>query len=389
MQVGKRVTVLGSTGSIGGQALEVVRDSGQRLGVHALAANKDVETILRQAIEFRPKKIALKEYAAAQRLGHELKERMGAEAPMVLEGDKGLVDLASDGEADVVLNAIVGSGGLAPSLAALDAGVTLALANKESLVMAGPLLMDKARGEAKLIPVDSEHSSLFRCARACGASEIKSVTLTASGGAFRRMSLSELKTVTAEQALRHPVWDMGKRITIDSATMMNKALEVIEAQHLFHLSSSDVHVVVHPQAHVHGLVELHDGTLLAHLGPPDMRIPIAYALYYPSADSAPGESVDLAALGSFEFERPDLDRFPCLRLGYLAAERGGTAPAVLNAADEVAVEAFLEKRIGFMEIPVIAERILEDHSAQPLESAAQVMEADKWARNLAWSLVGG
>jgi 1-deoxy-D-xylulose-5-phosphate reductoisomerase len=384
----KKVTLLGSTGSIGRQALEVVRDSGGRLSACALAARDDVEGVLSQAIEFRPDAVALVDAGAAAKLKRELREKLGTEAPAVLEGEAGVVELAADGRSDVVLNAIVGSAGLLPSLAALDAGIRLALANKESLVMAGPLVMSKARPEGALTPVDSEHSSLFRCSRGAGP-ELRSVTLTASGGAFWGLSLEQMERVTPEQALRHPVWNMGKRITVDSATMMNKALEVIEAQHLFGLEASSVRVAVHPQAYVHGLVELSDGTLLAHMGPPDMKIPIAYALYYPEPATAGVETINLAELDSFVFEKPDYDRFPCLRLGYVAAERGGTAPAALNAADEVAVEAFLEGRIRFTDIAAVVGRVLDDHRAEPLESADQVLEVDGWARGLAGSLAAG
>jgi 1-deoxy-D-xylulose-5-phosphate reductoisomerase len=383
----RQVTVLGSTGSIGRQAMEVVRRSNGELGVFSLVAKSNVDRIYSQALEFRPSVVAMAEQSAAERLGGMLRDTLGADAPDVLGGGEAVLKLAADTGADVVLNAVVGSEGLLPSLAALDAGVPLALANKESLVMAGSLVMGKAGRAGALVPVDSEHSSLFRCL--LSRASVRSVTLTASGGAFRDTPIEDMKKVKAEQALRHPVWNMGHRITIDSATMMNKALEVIEALHLFCLEPSAVHVVIHPQAYIHGLVELRDGTLLAHLGPPDMKTPIAYALFYPNMEPPRAEPLDLGAIGSLDFEKPDLDRFPCLRLGFLAAELGGTAPAVLNAADEVAVDAFLGDRIAFTDIADLVGKVLDEHRCEPVESAEQVIAIDEWARGRAGSLVAG
>ncbi len=383
----RAVTVLGSTGSIGVQALDVVRASRGRLSIRGLAARADSASMAGQALEFKPSYLAMSDPAAGAAVRRSLKERMGDDAPEVLLGDEGVLELASGMGADVVLNAIVGSAGLLPSLSSLDAGVRLALANKETLVMAGPLVMRKAGRDGALIPVDSEHSSVFRCARGRERSRVRSVTLTASGGAFRGWPPERIARVSPEDALKHPVWDMGRRITVDSASMMNKALEVIEAQHLFDLPPSSVKVVVHPQAYVHGLVELGDGTLLAHLGPPDMRIPIAYALLFPDGDPPGHEALDLAALKTLEFERPDFEKFPCLALGYRAAEEGGTSPAALNAADEMAVEAFLGRRIGFTDIAAVARKVLDAHSTERIESPEQVLEVDRWARELARSLV--
>jgi 1-deoxy-D-xylulose-5-phosphate reductoisomerase len=389
VKVPRLVSVLGATGSIGRQALDVIRRSHGRLAVRALAAARSVEAIAAQVTEFRPAKVAMADPAAASDLELRLERALGGDAPEVASGDAAVRALAAEPEADVVLNALVGSAGLMPSLAALEAGRVLALANKESLVMAGPLVMAAARERGTLVPVDSEHSSLFRCVRSLGSRGARAVTLTASGGAFKDWPLERMKNVTPEMALRHPVWNMGRRVTVDSATMMNKALEVIEAQHLFGLEASNVRVVIHPQAYVHGMVELADGTLIAHIGPPDMRVPIAYALSYPEDPEPLGAAPELAAVGSLQFEEPDRRRFPCLELGYRAAGEGGTSPAVLNAADEVAVEAFLEGRIAFPEIAELARRVMDERGAEAIESPEQVFEADAGARAAALRLIEG
>jgi 1-deoxy-D-xylulose-5-phosphate reductoisomerase len=387
--VARRITVLGATGSIGRQALDVIRRSRGRLAVRALAAATSVEALAAQVMEFRPVKVAMADPGAASELASRLGRALGGDAPEVLPGEAAVRALAAEPEADVVLNALVGSAGLTPSLAALEAGLVLALANKESLVTAGPLVMAAARARGTLVPVDSEHSSLFRCVRSLGSRGARAVILTASGGAFRDWPLERMKDVTPEMALRHPVWNMGRRVTVDSATMMNKALEVIEAQHLFGLDASKVRVVIHPQAYVHGMVELADGTLLAHVGPPDMRVPIAYALNYPEDPEPLGPAPDLARVGSLQFEEPDPRRFPCLDLGYRAAEEGGTSPAVLNAADEVAVEAFLSGRVAFPEIAELVRRVMDESGVEAVESPEQIFEADARARGAARRLIEG
>ena len=385
----RKIVLLGATGSIGTQALQVIRESAGKLSVSSLAARSDVEGTLRAALEFRPERVAMADPSAAGALEAALENRLGGESPEVLSGEEGVRELAARSHGAVVLNAVVGSAGLLPSLAALDAGALLALANKESLVMAGPLVMERSRGSGELVPVDSEHSSLFRLVRAQDPSWVRSVTLTASGGAFRDWTLERMKGITPEQALSHPVWNMGNRITVDSATMMNKALEVIEAQHLFELDSSRVKVLIHPQAYVHGLIELEDGTLMAHIGEPDMKTPIAYALYYPSNTPPREPAPDLAALGSLAFESPDRERFPCLDLGYRAAEEGGTSPAALNAADEVAVQAFLEGTIPFTDIPRIVKGVLDERPAEEIDSPEHVLEVDRWARDRAAQMIAG
>jgi len=382
----RKITLLGSTGSIGTQTLEVVGGSGRALSIHALAAGTNVEKMEAQIAQFGPKRVAMADAAAAGELEARLSRLPQDLRPEVLRGERGIVELASDREADVVVNAVVGARGLLPTLAALDSGVILALANKESLVAGGELVMESAR-RGTLIPVDSEHSSIYRCIGRRDRGRIRSITITASGGAFRDWPLDRLAEARPEDALRHPVWNMGARVTIDSATMMNKALEIIEARHLFALEPSRIRVVVHPQAYVHGLVELSDGTLLAHLAPPDMRVPIAFALYYPEEPPLHEPTVDLAEAGALEFAEPDAERYPCLELGYRAAAAGGTSPAVLNAADEVAVSAFLEGRIAVTDIAEIARRVLDEHSPAGLESAEQALAADRWARKRASALI--
>jgi 1-deoxy-D-xylulose-5-phosphate reductoisomerase len=384
----KRVCVLGSTGSIGVQALDVIAKSRGRLVLHSLAAMGSVDRMLEQVVEFGPARVALEDPVAGKHLEAAVIQRLGGDAPEVLHGRDGVLELAGDAAAEVVLNAVVGSAGLLPSLAALDAGSTLALANKESLVMAGPLVMERAQKTGRLVPVDSEHSSLFRCLEGGDASSVRSLILTASGGAFRDLPIAELDGVTPEQALRHPVWDMGRRVTVDSASMMNKALEIIEAQHLFAVDPGRIDVLVHPDALVHGMVAFADGTLLAHLGPPDMRIPIAYALSYPDGTYPEDEALDLAGRGPLDFKRPDLKRYPCLALGYRAAEAGGTMPAVLNAADEAAVDGFTGGAISFTAIAEVVSRVMDEHEAAPLKSVEAALEADSWARKRAADLIG-
>jgi 1-deoxy-D-xylulose-5-phosphate reductoisomerase len=385
LRVTRRVTILGATGSVGRQALDVVAESDGCLMVLGLAVKENTDGLLPLIGEHRPRFVAVTNPAAAESLKGKLKDIAPGSRPEVLPGQSGLLELAGNGEADLVLNAVVGSAGLLPTLAALDAGLILALANKESLVMAGPLVMEKAAASGVLVPVDSEHSSLFRCMMGRDPGRVRSVTLTGSGGSLKDRTVEDMKEAEPEEVLRHPVWNMGRRITVDSATLMNKGLEVIEAQHLLGVDLSKINVVIHPQAFVHGLVELEDGTLLAHLSEPNMKIPIAYALYYPAGAPALMPTLDLAEIGNLAFERPDLERFPCLCLGYRAADEGGTLPAVLNAADEVAVEGFLKKKIRLTEIAEIAEKVMDDHEVQKISSAEQVLEADRWARDKARS----
>jgi 1-deoxy-D-xylulose-5-phosphate reductoisomerase len=378
----RKIVVLGSTGSIGTQALDVVERSSE-LEVVGLGAASSWEPLVEQAERFGVARIALANEDLAARAG----ERTGGE---VLAGAEGLVALITESDCDLVLNALTGSAGLGPTVATLGEGLDLALANKESLVVGGELVTALAEATgAQIVPVDSEHSALYQLVQSQRPGGIERLVLTASGGPFRGRRAQELEGVTPEQALAHPTWDMGGRITIDSATLFNKGLEVIEAHHLFGVAYDHIDVVVHPQSIVHALVHLNDGASLAHLGYPDMRVPISYALHHPERADVPMESLDLAKIGSLTFEEPDLEAFPCLRLAREAAEAGGTAPCVLNAADEVAVHAFLEGRLPFSGIPRVVEQALEELPAHPLRHFSDLYGADAEAREKARELVDG
>jgi 1-deoxy-D-xylulose-5-phosphate reductoisomerase len=381
----RRIVLLGSTGSIGTQALDVVERSGGELELVGLAAGSSFERLIAQAEKHGVERVALADDRAAAR---------GAEAwtgGEVLAGNEGLVDLIVNSGADLVLNAMVGSAGLGPSVAALGEGIDLALANKESLVVGGELVMALAEATgAQVIPVDSEHSALFQLVNAeQRPGTIDRLVLTASGGPFRGRTKKDLQGVTREEALAHPTWDMGGKITIDSATLMNKGLEVIEAMHLFAVPLDRIDVVVHPQSIVHGLIQLNDGASLAHLGYPDMRVPISYALHYPERVDVPVKPLDLANLGQLTFERPDEEAFPCLRLAREAAQMGGTAPCAMNAANEVAVQAFLEGEMPFTGIPEVIERTLEAHEPTPIHHFNVLYGADAEAREIAREFVQG
>jgi 1-deoxy-D-xylulose-5-phosphate reductoisomerase len=382
----KRLLILGSTGSIGTQALDVVARAGDAFEVVGLSAGTAHEPLVAQARAHGVRRIALSDADAAARAAESWTEGE------VLAGPEGLVELVANSDADLVLNAIVGSAGLGPTIVALTEGIDLALANKESLVVGGELVTALAEATgAQIIPVDSEHSALHQLIVAEIGTHppgtIDKLVLTASGGPFRGRSRSELEAVTVEQALQHPTWDMGGKITIDSATLMNKGLEVIEAHHLFGTAYEHIDVVVHPQSIVHALVTLCDGAALAHLGHPDMRVPIAYALHHPDRVDVPVRTLDLAELGALTFEPPDADAFPCLRLAREAAEAGGTGPCVLNAANEIAVHAFLGGRLGFMGIPTVIERTLERVGAGGVHSFDSLYNADARAREVAGELV--
>jgi 1-deoxy-D-xylulose-5-phosphate reductoisomerase len=380
----RKVVLLGSTGSIGTQALDVIERSPD-LEVVGLAAGSSFERLLAQAAEHGVERVALADEAAAARAAEAW---TGGE---VLAGNEGLVELIAGTDCDLVLNALVGSAGLGPSVAALGEGIDLALANKESLVVGGELVMALAEATgAQVIPVDSEHSALFQLVNAeARPGTVDRLVLTASGGPFRGRGAADLRGVTREEALAHPTWDMGGKITIDSATLMNKGLEVIEAMHLFGMPLERIEVVVHPQSIVHSLIQLNDGASLAHLGYPDMRVPISYALHYPEREDVPVEPLDLAALGSLTFEAPDEDAFPCLRLAREAARAGGTAPCAMNAANEVAVQAFLDGEMAFTGIPEVIERTLEAHEPVPIHHFNVLYGADAEAREIAREFVAG
>jgi 1-deoxy-D-xylulose-5-phosphate reductoisomerase len=378
--VATRVLILGSTGSIGEQALDVIERSSE-LEVAGLSAARSWERLLGQARETGAKSIALSDAEAAERAAGKL------DGVRLLTGEAGVRELVGATEPDLVLNAIVGTAGLGPTIVALSEGVDVALANKESLVVGGELVTALAEAsETRILPVDSEHSALQQLLAGAAPGTVDRLVLTASGGPFR--GRSDLDGVTPEEALAHPTWDMGGRITVDSATLMNKGFEVIEAHHLFGVPYERIEVVVHPESIVHALVNLNDGASLAHLGHPDMRVPISYALHRGAREDVPVPALDLAEVGALTFERPDLDAFPCLRLARDAARAGGTAPAVLNAADEVAVAAFLAGQMPFTAIPVVVQRSLEALPASPPTHFEDLYEADRRAREVAGELAG-
>jgi 1-deoxy-D-xylulose-5-phosphate reductoisomerase len=371
----RKIVIAGSTGSVGTQALDVIERS-DTLELAGLGASTSWELLLEQAKRFGVERIALSDPDAAARAAERWTDGE------VLVGAEGLVELITGGDCDLVLNALVGSAGLGPTVATVGEGIDLALANKESLVVGGELVMalSEATG-AQLIPVDSEHSALYQLIGAEPPGTVDRLVLTASGGPFR--GRNDLDDVTPEEALAHPTWNMGGKITIDSATLMNKGLELIEAHHLFGVSLDRIDVVVHPQSIIHGLVHLNDGASLAHMGNPDMRVPISYALHHPDRVDVPVPTLDLAELGQLTFEAPDEDAFPCLRLAREAAAAGGTSPCVLNAANEVAVHAFLRGELSFTGIPRVIDSTLSELPPRPLRHFSDLYEADSQAREIA------
>lgn len=372
----KTIALLGATGSIGRQTLEVVRELG--ISVAALTANKQIDLLERQARQFMPRLAVLYDETAAL----ELQRRLRGTGIEVMAGEEGLLCAASLPEADTVVTAVMGSVGLKPTLAAIERGKRIALANKETLVCAGELVMDAAEQYgAEIVPVDSEHSAVFQCLQGCrDRREVKRLLLTCSGGSFYGRSFDELERVTAADALRHPNWHMGAKITIDSATLMNKGLEIIEAMRLYRLPVERVQAVIHRQSIVHSLVEFRDGALLAQLGTPDMKLPIRYALTYPYRAESADTPLDLLQCGALTFAQPDEAAFPCLRLARQAAQTGGTACAILNGANEAAVRLFLEGKLGFNDISRCVERALERVTVQYRPSLADILEADRAAR---------
>ena len=378
----RRLAILGSTGSIGVQALDVVARSDGELQVVALSAQRAWEPLLEQARDLGVRRVALADPDAAARASEAWTDGE------VLTGPNGLVELITESACDLVLNAIVGSAGLVPTVATLGEGIDLALANKESLVVGGELVTALAEATgAAIIPVDSEHSALHQLLGGERGGTVDRLIITASGGPFRGRTAGELADVTVEQALAHPTWAMGGKITIDSATLMNKGLEVIEAHHLFGTRYEQIDVVVHPKSIVHSLVQLCDGATLAHLGYPDMRVPISYALHYPDRVDVPVKPLDLVALGELTFEAPDLETFSALRLARDAGRAGGTAPCTLNAANEVAVHAFLAGQLAFLDIAAVIEETLEQEPARAVHSFDALGEADARARRVAGVLV--
>lgn len=374
----KRVALLGSTGSIGRSTLDVVAAHPDRFAVEALAAGSNMDLLLRQIRRFHPRTVALADPKAASELGR----RLGRRGPEVLAGREGVVELARSTDSQIVVSAIAGSEGLAPTAAAVEAGRTVVLANKESIVMAGEWLMRRARlSGARIIPVDSEHNAIFQCMDGRPASSVRSLSITASGGPFLRTPLKMLDRVTPDQALHHPVWKMGRKITVDSATLMNKALELIEMRWLFGIPEDRLRVWVHPQSIVHAVVEFVDTAALALMALPDMKVPIAYALAYPDRLTMDLPRLDLAASGPLTFLKPDAHRFPSLALGYDVLRAGNGASIVMNAANEVAVEAFLNGRIGFRAITRAVASALDRYTGTRVRSLGDVFEVDRWARD--------
>ncbi len=380
--VPRRLLVLGSTGSIGTQALDVIARAGEEFELVGLSAERSWEPLVEQARAHGVRRIALADADAAAQAAEAWTDGE------VLGGAEGLVRLVVESGADLVLNALVGSAGLGPTVAALGEGIDLALANKESLVVGGELVMALAEATgAQVLPVDSEHSALFQLLHGESPAAVEKLVLTASGGPFRGRTRAELEEVTIEEALAHPTWSMGGKISIDSATLMNKGLEVIEAQHLFGVGYDRIDVVVHPQSIVHSLITLVDGAALAHLGNPDMRAPIAYALHHPERVPVPIAPLDLAAHGRLDFEPVDHDAFPCLRLAREVGIAGGTAPCVLNAANEIAVHAFLTGRLGFLGIAGVIAGTLDELPGEPIRAFETLYAADREAREVAAELV--
>ena len=381
----RTICILGSTGSIGTQALEVIRRNHDRLRVVGLAAGSSHDLLVGQIREFMPPLVAIADHQAA----HELKAKLGpVRGVEILSGADAAESLVRASDADMVLNALVGANGLSPSLATLQSGKMLALANKESLVVGGELIMDLVKGEPdRLVPVDSEHSALAQCLRGERREDLKRVLITASGGPFRGWSRAELAKASVKEALAHPTWNMGRKITIDSATLMNKGLEVIEAHYLFDLDYGSIDVVVHPESIIHGMAEFADGSVIAQLAMPDMRLPIQLALNYPDRLGTGIGGVDLAKLGQLTFDQLDREAFPSVDLAYRAGRMGATYPAVLNAANEIAVHAFLGARIRLVQIPEVVAACLDEHQAAPVVSEVSLARADTWARGRATEII--
>jgi 1-deoxy-D-xylulose-5-phosphate reductoisomerase len=389
----QRITILGATGSIGVSTLDVIARHPERYSVYALTAHSRVEELAAQCIQFRPARAVVGSAAAAGQLGALL--RAAGCRTEVEWGEAALCAVSAAAETDAVMAAIVGAAGLAPTLAAARAGKKVMLANKEALVMSGQLFMDAvAESGAALLPIDSEHNAIFQClpqgyGRVPGAAGVTRILLTASGGPFLKRDVATLENVTPDEACKHPKWVMGRKISVDSATMMNKGLEVIEAHWLFGAPAEQIEVVIHPQSVIHSMVSYNDGSVLAELGNPDMRTPIAHALAYPERVASGVAQLDLTAIGTLQFEKPDFNRFPCLALAFEALRAGGTAPALLNAANEVAVQAFLDGRIGFRRIDRVIAQVMDELPHGAASSIEAVMAQDALARAAAERIISG
>ncbi|MGA9174374.1 MAG: 1-deoxy-D-xylulose-5-phosphate reductoisomerase [Thermoactinomyces sp.] len=375
----EKIAILGSTGSIGRSTLNVIAQHPDEFEVVALAAGENVREMVAQARKFKPKLVSMATKEAAERVQREVGQEV-----RVIYGEEAPVEVATHPEATFVVSAIVGSKGLYPTLAAIRSGKKIGLANKETLVSAGHIVTAEAKKrKIPLLPIDSEHSAIFQCLNGERISEVRRLIVTASGGAFRDWTREQIKNATVEQALKHPNWSMGAKVTIDSATLMNKGLEVIEAHWLFDLPYEKIDVIIHPQSIIHSMVEFQDGAVMAQLGTPDMRVPIQYALSYPNRLPLETERLDFVALSRLDFRAPDFERFPCLKMAYEAGKTGGTMPTVLNAANEVAVASFLAGECPFLVIEELVERALSAHEVVPDPTLEEIMEADRWARAFA------
>jgi len=374
----KRISILGSTGSIGVNALKVVRDISESYKIVNLSGNMNADLMIKQCDEFQPKSIVMINEEAAEKVQKELMNK----DIEVLSGRGNLLRISKEKNVDLVLNALVGSSGMEPTLEALKAGVDVALSNKESLVVAGDLITSSMKKSgANLFPVDSEHSAIWQCMVGESVNDIEKIILTGSGGPFRERSIDSFSKITVVDALNHPNWDMGKKITIDSATMMNKGLEVIEAYWLFNMHPSQIEIVVHPQSIIHSMIQFKDGSIKAQMGVPDMKIPIQYALTYPHHLEAGWERLDFKLLGDLSFQEPDFDRFPCIQLAYKALDEMGTTPAVLNMANDYCVYKFLNEKIKFTDIPIIIESAMTNHQWVENPDLDYLRELDLWAKN--------
>lgn len=381
----KRIALLGSTGSIGTNTLEVISRYRERYEVVALAAGSNLALLRQQIREFQPRLVSIRDLDHLE----ELREEVKPFHVEVVAGMEGLLQVARYEQADMVVSAICGAAGLLPTYEAAVAGKNIALANKESLIMAGGIIMDKAKSMGiQILPIDSEHSAIFQCLLGHNPKEIRRLILTASGGPFLFTPKEEFCQITYQQAIHHPTWSMGEKISLDSATLMNKALEVIEAHWLFNVPVDSIEVVIHPESVIHSMVEYWDGNILALLATSDMRLPILYALSYPERLPLDLPPLDLPRLGTISFHSPDVEKFPCLRLGYEAARQGQTAPAVMNAANEIAISAFKQGRINFCDIPKIIEETLNRHQPVPLREISDALWADRWGRQQARDIIG-
>ena len=379
----KKISLLGSTGSIGTNVLDVIERNPEKFQILGMSAGNNVDLFAKQIRKFKPRVVALFDTKKIPTL----KEQIADLDIEILSGEEGIIAVATLPEADVVVSGVMGSAGLLPAIHALKSGKNLALANKETLVIAGELVLREAKKtNSQIIPIDSEHSAIFQVLNGEKKERIKKIILTASGGPFRTFSLGQMETVTVKDALKHPNWDMGAKITIDSSTMMNKGLEYIEAKWLFGVNTP-VEIIVHAQSIIHSMIEFVDTSILAQLGIPDMRVPIAYALTYPDRFECDLPSLDLTTMGNLTFEAPDFERFPCLRLAIDAMEIGKTMPAVLNAANEIAVQAFLEELISYKDIAELIRMVMQNHNPSPLKELQDVLIADRWAREETTKLV--